>query len=307
VDLDALKGQAGFLLPTDTFQGRASFSVGEEDFELIEAHGETHDMLIVWLPKQKVLLPGDNYYRCVVHLIFSRLHVATLLAANFEFSSLLSAFVPVPHLISHHHSPLLSLSLPTHHRAFPNLYTIRGTTPRPVRAWIQSLDTMRKLEPEYLVPSHTEPVFGRETVSKQLTDYRDGIQWVYVETIRGANEGKSMDELASSVGLPLHLRDNDALDELYGQIDWSVRAIYSGELGWFDGQAEVRLLSHSTAGGDSLSSNMRTKSRLLLVRAYSQFPFFPPLLPSLHRNSTPSATKKNRKKPSSSWAGPPRS
>lgn len=63
VDLDALKGQAGFLLPTDTFQGRASFSVGEEDFELIEAHGETHDMLIVWLPKQKVLLPGDNYYR----------------------------------------------------------------------------------------------------------------------------------------------------------------------------------------------------------------------------------------------------
>ncbi len=187
MDLDALKGEAGFLLPTDTFQGRASFSVGEEDFELIEAHGETHDMLIVWLPKQKVLLPGDNYYR-----------------------------------------------------AFPNLYTIRGTTPRPVRSWVQSLDMMRKLKPEYLVPSHTEPVFGLETVSKQLTDYRDGIQWVYVETIRGANEGKSMDELASSVGLPLHLRDNDALDELYGQIDWSVRAIYSGELGWFDGQAEVR-------------------------------------------------------------------
>ena len=65
MDLDALKGQAGFLLPTDTFQGLASFSVGDEDFELIEAHGETHDMLIVWLPKQKVLLPGDNYYRYV--------------------------------------------------------------------------------------------------------------------------------------------------------------------------------------------------------------------------------------------------
>ncbi len=47
-----------------------------------------------------------------------------------------------------------------------------------------------------------------------------------------------MDEIASTVGLPSHLRDNDALDELYGQIDWSVKAIYSGELGWFDGQAE---------------------------------------------------------------------
>ena len=29
-----------------------------------------------------------------------------------------------------------------------------------------------------------------------------------------------MDEIAASVGLPQHLRDNDALDELYGQIDW---------------------------------------------------------------------------------------
>lgn len=47
-----------------------------------------------------------------------------------------------------------------------------------------------------------------------------------------------MDEIASTVGLPAHLRDNTALDELYGQIDWSVKAIYSGELGWFDGQAE---------------------------------------------------------------------
>lgn len=39
---------------------------------------------------------------------------------------------------------------------------------------------------------------------------------------QGANEGKSMEEIASSVGLPQHLRDNDALDELYGQIDWCV-------------------------------------------------------------------------------------
>jgi alkyl sulfatase BDS1-like metallo-beta-lactamase superfamily hydrolase len=69
-------------------------------------------------------------------------------------------------------------------RAFPNLYTIRGTTPRPIRSWIQSLDDMRKLEPEYMVPSHTEPVVGKEEVAKQLTDYRDGITWVYVETIR---------------------------------------------------------------------------------------------------------------------------
>jgi alkyl sulfatase BDS1-like metallo-beta-lactamase superfamily hydrolase len=55
---------------------------------------------------------------------------------------------------------------------------------RPIRLWIQSLDEMRALEPEYLIPSHTRPVVGREKVSEQLTIYRDGIQWVYVATVR---------------------------------------------------------------------------------------------------------------------------
>lgn len=55
---------------------------------------------------------------------------------------------------------------------------------RPIRAWIQSLDEMRKLQPEFLVPSHTQPILGREAVMKQLTDYRDGIQWVYTATVR---------------------------------------------------------------------------------------------------------------------------
>lgn len=40
------------------------------------------------------------------------------------------------------------------------------------------------------------------------------------------------------IALPPHLRAQPALDELYGQIDWSVRAIYGNELGWFDGQPE---------------------------------------------------------------------
>lgn len=131
VDLEAMRGEAGFMMPTDTFSGKASFTVGEEVFELVEAHGETHDQLFVWLPRQKLLMPGDNFYN-----------------------------------------------------AFPNLYTIRGTTPRPIRSWIQSLDDMRKLQPEFLVPSHTQPVIGKEMVAEQLTAYRDGITWVYVETIR---------------------------------------------------------------------------------------------------------------------------
>jgi alkyl sulfatase BDS1-like metallo-beta-lactamase superfamily hydrolase len=98
---------------------------------------------------------------------------------------------------------------------------------------------MRRLEPAFLLPSHTNPVKGKGLITKQLTDYRDGIQWVYVATIRGANAGKSLDVLAEEIALPPHLRGQEALDELYGQIDWSVRAVYTNELGWFDGVAEA--------------------------------------------------------------------
>lgn len=55
---------------------------------------------------------------------------------------------------------------------------------RPVRDWIQSIDEMRRLQPNVLVPSHTGPLVGKDVVAKQLTDYRDGISWVFVSTIK---------------------------------------------------------------------------------------------------------------------------
>ncbi len=184
-DIDLTARTMAFVIPTHTFSGQASLEVGGVQLELVEAHGETHDMLFVWLPQQQALLCGDNYYE-----------------------------------------------------SFPNMYSIRGTSPRPIRDWIRSLDAMRKLEPEYLIPSHTQPLVGRALINKQLTDYRDGIQWVYAATVRGANDGKTLDDLAEHIALPPHLRAQSALDELYGQIDWSVRAIYTNELGWFDGASE---------------------------------------------------------------------
>lgn len=121
------------------------------------------------------------------------------------------------------------------YRAFPNLYTIRGTSPRPVDGWIESLDAMRRLEPEHLVPSHTRPISGAEEVRRVLTDYRDGVQWVRDEVVRRANRGETVDEMAREIGLPEHLAKSPFLSELYGQVDWSVRAIYGNNLGWFDG------------------------------------------------------------------------
>ncbi|MGK0358720.1 MAG: alkyl sulfatase BDS1-like metallo-beta-lactamase superfamily hydrolase [Bradymonadia bacterium] len=175
----------GVRVPTHTFTGETTIEIGGAVIELVEAPGETHDQLFVWLPEKGALMPGDNHYA-----------------------------------------------------AFPNLYTIRGTTARPVDDWIDSLDAMRARDPAILVPSHTAPVINQAEVRERLTTYRDGIQWLRDAVVRGANQRLNVDELAAQVRLPAHLAGRATLDELYGQVDWSVRAIYNNALGWFDGRTE---------------------------------------------------------------------
>lgn len=121
------------------------------------------------------------------------------------------------------------------YQAFPNLYSTRGVRPRPVRQWIASIDHMRALAPEVLVPSHTGVVKGRNQIASILTTYRDAIAFLHDSVIRMANEGRSVDDMDRLIRLPDHLRDHPYLQESYGKVSWSVRGIYDGYLGWFDG------------------------------------------------------------------------
>ena len=123
------------------------------------------------------------------------------------------------------------------YKAFPNLYSIRGTLYRDVLAWARSIDKMRAIKPTYLVPSHTRAISGQEQVYQTLTAYRDAIQFVHDQTIQGINQGLTPDELVGAVKLPPGLARHPYLQEHYGKVEWSVRGIFSGYLGWFDGDA----------------------------------------------------------------------
>jgi alkyl sulfatase BDS1-like metallo-beta-lactamase superfamily hydrolase len=50
-------------------------------------------------------------------------------------------------------------------------------------------------------------------------------------------KGERPDELVQRVKLPPELADNPYLQEFYGTVAWSVRAIYTDYVGWFDGNA----------------------------------------------------------------------
>jgi uncharacterized sulfatase len=122
-------------------------------------------------------------------------------------------------------------------KAFPNLYAIRGAAPRPVLPWVASLTTLIAFGAEHVVPGHTRPVSGEADARRALTAYRDGIKSVYDQTLEGMKKGERPDEIVAHVKLPPHLAESPYLQEFYGTVEWSVRAIYSDHLGWFDGNA----------------------------------------------------------------------
>ncbi|REK11140.1 MAG: MBL fold metallo-hydrolase [Planctomycetota bacterium] len=114
--------------------------------------------------------------------------------------------------------------------SFPNIYTLRGTRPRWPLEYIAALNKVLALKPEIVLPSHGEPIVGKEKVQQRLTKYRDAIQYVHDATVKGMNEGKDVYTLMDEVRLPAELD----VGEAYGKVSWSVRGIYEGYVGWFD-------------------------------------------------------------------------
>ena len=121
------------------------------------------------------------------------------------------------------------------YRSWPNLYAIRGTPYRDVRDWCESIDRIRALEPAHLVTGHSLPISGAGAVDEALEVYSRALWYVYNATIEGMNAGRTPDELVHEVRLPDDLADHPLLREYYGSVAWSVRAIFDGVLGWFDG------------------------------------------------------------------------
>lgn len=122
-----------------------------------------------------------------------------------------------------------------YYKSFPNLYAIRGTAYRDVNKWVESLDMMLKFDAQAMAQGHTRPIAGELEVKEALTNYRDAIAHVFNTTIDGMNKGMTPDELVEFVALPKHLADDPYLVQYYGRIEWAVRNIYNGYLGWYDG------------------------------------------------------------------------
>ncbi len=114
--------------------------------------------------------------------------------------------------------------------SFPNIYAIRGTKPRWALDWIKSLDAVLALKPEIVLNGHGDPILGNAEITRRLTRYRDAIQYVHDEVVKGMNAGKDVYTLMQEIQLPASFN----LSQIFGKVSWSVRGIYDGYAGWYD-------------------------------------------------------------------------
>ena len=122
-----------------------------------------------------------------------------------------------------------------YYKAFPNLYAIRGTRYRDFGVWADTLDQLAAFNAEQLVPGHTRPLTGVNTIREHLLDYGAAIRSVIAQTVDAMNRGETPLEFIEHIALPPELADKPFLQEFYGCVTWSARAYFEGEMGWFDG------------------------------------------------------------------------
>lgn len=120
---------------------------------------------------------------------------------------------------------------------FPNLVTVRGDRYREALAFIESLERVRALEPEILLPGHGGPVVGKETIQEELTRLRDAVRYVHDQTVKGMNHGRDLHSLMREIRLPPELE----VGQGYGKVSWSVRAIWETYAGWFHHSSTTEL------------------------------------------------------------------
>lgn len=133
-----------------------------------------------------------------------------------------------------------------------NTYSLRGAKPRNALAWSRyinfALDQWGD-KADVLMQSHHWPVWGTDQIREFLAKQRDMYKYLHDQTVRLANLGYTMLEIANMVELPGSLRKDLYLREFYGTVSHNVRGIYTFYLGWFSGNpSKLNPLPPETAG-----------------------------------------------------------
>ena len=133
-----------------------------------------------------------------------------------------------------------------------NLYTLRGAKVRDALAWSKYLNEAIERwgdRSEVLLSVHTWPVWGQERVMNYVRKQRDLYRYLHDQTLRLANQGFTMLEIAEMIELPESLAKTWYARGYYGTVNHNAKGVYVKYLGWFDGNpANLHPLPPEEAG-----------------------------------------------------------
>lgn len=119
------------------------------------------------------------------------------------------------------------------------IYTLRGAKTRDALEWSNAIDkTIDLIENkpiEALITAHGWPIWGKERSLEHLKLQRDLYKYMHDQTIRLANHGYTMDEIADEIELPQSLSMYWGNREYYGTLKHNCKGIYNFYLGYYSG------------------------------------------------------------------------
>ena len=118
-----------------------------------------------------------------------------------------------------------------------NLYTLRGAQVRDALGWSKYIQECIEQYLEGIdvsFASHHWPRWGREEILLYLENQRDLYRCIHDQTMRLANLGYTMNEIAEEIVLPAHLSSQFYNRDYYGTVRHNAKAVYQRYLGWFD-------------------------------------------------------------------------
>lgn len=122
-------------------------------------------------------------------------------------------------------------------RTFHNVLTPRGALVRDTLKWSKVIDAMLAKygeKSDVMLASHHWPTWGTDSVRTALKNQRGIYRYVHDQTMRQANQGATMDEIAENIGEPDFAKTDFGVRDYYGTLNHNSKAVYQRYFGWWD-------------------------------------------------------------------------
>ncbi len=158
-------------------------------------------------------------------------------------------------------------------RNMHNLYTLRGAKTRDARGWAKYIDQAIKQfgkDIEIIFGQHGWPAWGNAHTLEFLEKQRDLYKYIHDQTLRLANHGYTMLEIAEMIQLPPSLDQEWFNRGYYGSLNHNAKSVYNFYLGWFDANPST-LHALPPAEASKASIEYMGGVDAILTKAYKDF------------------------------------